>query len=154
MKRIWFTQQKQFDYISLRWGLGYITEDEAKEAIDSVPHMCGDEPPSLGPKIYTTCTHRLSGDYYVVEGSRFKAKPVEPRIEFTAHPVAIIQFSDRPSIVWQSFHDQLPLKLPELDLGITGVTFRQLQDEVFRRNRNITADTVFSINKLERINNG
>jgi len=148
MKRIWFTQQQQFDYIPLRLGLEYITEDEAKEAIATKYPQAKH---SLGPKLYTTRTHRLSGDYYVVEGSRFKAEPVEPWIEFTAHPVATIQFSDSPSIVWQSFHDQLPLKLPELDLGITGVTFAHLRDELFKLNRNVTADTVFHINKLERV---
>jgi hypothetical protein len=113
------------------------------------------------PKLYTTRTHKLNGDYYVVEGSRFKAKPVEPRIEFTAHPVATIKFTDehstllyRPLIDWHSPEDQIPSNLPELDLGISGVTFPHLRDELFKLNKNAVLDTIFHINKLERIYDG
>lgn len=176
MKRIWFTQQKPFDYIPLRLGLGYLTAEQADEARRKKYHKAA---PIFMPKLYTTRTHKLNGDYYVVEGSRFKAKPVEPRIEFTAHPVATIQFSDKVSINWYSPNDQIPTNLPELDLGIrgsgnmsvsvvragrsnlpeldlntTGLTFDHLRDELFKLNKNVTADTLFHINKLERIYDG
>ena len=156
MKRIWFTQQKPFDYIPLRLGLGYLTAEQAGAAMKTMyPSQSNFD---FAPKLYTTRTRQLSGDYYVVEGSRFKAKPVEPRIEFTAHPVATIQFADehltllyRPSIEWHSPEDQIPPNLPELDLGISGVTFSHLRDELFKLNKNAALDTLFHINKLERI---
>lgn len=176
MKRIWFTQQKPFDYIPLRLGLGYFTAEQADAAIRKKYHKVA---PIFMPKLYTTRTHKLNGDYYVVEGSRFKTKPVEPRIEFTAHPVATIQFSDKVSINWYSSNDQIPTNLPELDLGIrgsgnmsvsvvragrsnlpeldlntTGLMFNHLRDELFKLNKNVTADTLFHINKLERIYDG
>ena len=62
MKRIWFKQQKQFDYIPLMAGLGYISLQELK-AINVQREMEGD--PLLCPKIYTTRTHRLNGEYYI-----------------------------------------------------------------------------------------
>lgn len=148
MKRTWFIQQKQFDYIPLRLGLGYIDTAEAVEAIDKM------HPPranfDIAPKLYTIRTHRLSGDYYVVEGSRFKAKPVEPRIEFTSNPVATIKFLE-PIIEWYSIHDKIPINLPELDLGIRGVTFTHLRDELLKLNKNATVETKFHINRLERV---
>ena len=151
MKRIWFTQQKQFNYIPLRLGLGYITTAEAVEAIDKM------HPPQsnfdIAPKLYTIRPHPLSGDYYVVEGSRLEwpiARSVEPRIEFTAHPVATIKFSD-PSIEWYSIHDKIPVNLPELELGVRGVTFTHLRDELLKVHKNATVETQFHINKLERV---
>jgi hypothetical protein len=149
MKRIWFTQQKPFDYIPLRLGLGYLTAEQADAASEKIKY--GIARPTLLPKMYTTRKHRLSGEYYVVEGSRFKAKPVEPRIEFTAHPVATIIFSGDHKLDWYSHNDQIPINLPELDLGILGATFDHLRDELFKLNKNVTVDTKFHINRLESI---
>lgn len=148
MKRIWFTQQKQFDYIPLRMGLGYLTDEQVIEARRKIYKVyC----PIFSPKLYTTRTHRLNGDYYVVAGSRFKAKPVEPRIEFTAHPVATIQFKFPPVVEWNSQDDQIPTNLAEHDLGIQGATLDYLRAELFRLNKNVTGDTIFHVNKLEAI---
>ena len=151
MKRIWFTQQQQFDYIPLRLGLGYLTAEQADEARRK---RYGKVAPILLPKLYTTRTHRLNGEYYVVEGSRFKAKPLEPRIEFTAHPVATIQFNFPPVVEWHSQDDQIPTNLAEQDLGIQGVTLDHLRAELFRLNKKVTSDTIFHINKLEAISDG
>lgn len=162
MKRIWFTQQKPFDYVPLRWGLGYI------------------EPPSFersrfSPKIYTTRTHALKGEYYVVEGSRFKAKPVEPRIEFQVKASfkinlrkAILEFDDgligecgmldgyRLERLVGSFFKNVPKEIytyPELDLGVGGATFYNLRSELLRLNKNATLDTPFYVNLIEPILN-
>jgi len=151
MKRIWFTQQKQFDYIPLRLGLGYFTSEQADEARRKKYNKVA---PIFLPKLYTTRTHKLNGDYYVVEGSRFKAKPVEPRIEFTAHPVATIKFTFPPAVEWYSQEDTIPANIAELDLGIAGVTLDHVRAELFRLNKNVTTDTIFHINKLEAISDG
>lgn len=148
MKRIWFTQQKQFDYIPLRMGLGYLTSEQADE---SRRKKYGKVAPIFSPKLYTTRTHRLNGDYHVVVGSRFKAKPLEPRIEFTAHPVATIQFKIPPVVGWHSEDDHIPTNLAELDLGISGATLNHLRAELFKLNKNVTGDTIFHVNKLEAI---
>lgn len=151
MKRIWFTQQKQFDYIPLRLGLGYLTLEQARAAIaDKYPDTAR---PILLPKQFTTRKHRLNGDYYVVAGSRFKAEPLEPRIEFTAHDIATIKFTFPPTIEWHSQEDNIPSNLAEIDLGISGATFDHLRAELFRLNKNVTSDTIFHINKLEAIQN-
>jgi len=139
VKRIWMVQQKPFDYRPLRAGLGLITEE-----LDA-PGMTG-----LCPKIYTTRTHRLSGEYYVVEGSRFKAKPVVPEIRFKVTTVAslnlhdgVVTFPPRFDFSWKTF--------PEKDLGVKGATFEQLRDELLRLNKKATIDTPFFVNKLERL---
>ena len=149
MKRIWFTQQKPFDYIPLRLGLGYLTADQADA--DIAKKYPDTARPVLLPKLYTTRKHRLNGDYYVVTGSRFKAEPLEPRIEFTAHDVATIKFTFPPTIEWHSQEDKIPSNLAELDLGVSGSTLDHLRAELFRLNKNATNDTIFHINKLEAI---
>uniref|UniRef100_A0A6H1ZRW9 Uncharacterized protein n=1 Tax=viral metagenome TaxID=1070528 RepID=A0A6H1ZRW9_9ZZZZ len=152
-KRIWFTQQKPFDYLPLRAGLGLITEDKLKDH----PGFTG-----LCPKIYTTRTRPMQGEYYVVEGSRFKAKPVEPRIEFTARCVAKLWLhfrNGRIDTAISDFHDSISLDgdwyegytFPELDLGVKGTSFEQLRDELLRLNPKATIDSVFYVNKLEPI---
>lgn len=147
MKRIWFPQQKPFDYLPLRAGLGYITEDDLTASI--YPGMSRFT--MLCPKIYTTRTRPMSGEYYVVEGSRFKAKPVEPRIEFKVRKVAEIDMDgvltqrqgQEFNFVWRTF--------PEQDLGIKGATFDQLKSELMRLYPKTTMDTPFYVNLLEKV---
>ena len=182
MKRIWFSQQAPFGHMPLRAGLGLITEEELRmhgvfngtachEAIlKTHQRTCksltdiGYAPEMLCPKLYTTRTHPLSGEYFVVEGSRFKAKPVEPRIEFKVTPICLVDFKNKVFLdlnskkffaEWNYFTTYSPenghTTFPEHDLGIKGVSFSNLRDELLRLNKKATIDTAFFINKLEPI---
>lgn len=158
MKRIWFTQQQKLNcnYLPLRWGLGQYSD----EAIESFACLFKDDAPDnpkklYCPKIYTTRTHPLEGEYYVVEGSRFKAKPIEPRIEFRA--VANCQLDLRTALATadgKAWCTPLVLardghSFAELDLGTKRATFEQLRDELLRLNPKATLDTPFFVNKIE-----
>lgn len=153
MKRIWFTQQKPFDYVPLRWGLGYLRDDDGVEkgtsTLDKVlldhNFLYGNGEVSVCPKSYTTRTRKMSGEYYVVEGSRFKATAVEPRIEFQVlrvHELNLrtVELDGSPLIVPNTF--------AEFDLGITRATFDQLRDELLKLNPKATIDTPFYVHKL------
>ena len=137
----WFIQQKPFGYVPLRAGLGLITNDELREFPPSLEMLC--------KKIYTTRTHRLSGEYVVVEGSRFKAKPVVPEIRFKVSKVADLNLhgvvffppGNEFDFSWKTFAEQ--------DLGYCGATFEQLRDELLRLNKKATIETPFYINRLE-----
>lgn len=142
VKRIWFVQQKPYQYMPLRMGLGYI---QAKE----VYNFNGNDL-TFVPKIFTTRSHPMSGEYYVVEGSRFKAKPVEPDIRFKATNVAELNLhgvftfrSGSSDLSWKTF--------PEMDLGIRGSTFEMLRDELLRLNKKATLDTPFYVSQLDKI---
>lgn len=179
-KRIQFTQQKPFGYMPLRVGLGLASyEDmreygifygsEVKDAIlkmhqRSCPSLTDFEynPEMLCPKIYTTRTHRLSGEYYIVEGSRFKAKPVEPRIEFQVNHTWELSLKHGLIYPWHTLKagsvwggtgilEKDGLTFPELDLGVKGVAFEQLRDELLRLNKKATSETRFYVNLLEPI---
>ncbi len=154
MKRIWFVQQKPFNYLPLRAGLGLITEEELKSqtincaGVERFTVLC--------PKIYTTRTRSMNGEYYVVEGSRFKAKPVEPKIEFQVEISDELDlrrgvFRKGDPIVGWAIADRNGLSFPELDLGIRGTTFKQLRDELLRLNPIATIDTPFYVNLMEKI---
>ncbi len=153
-KRIWFVQQKPFDYLPLRAGLGLITEKELElqtQACASISRFT-----VLCPKIYTTRTRPMNGEYYVVEGSRFKAKPVEPRIEFRVEISEEFDlrrgiFRKGNVLVSWAIASRNDLSFPELDLGIRGATFEKLRDELLRLNPKATIDTPFYVNLLERI---
>ena len=165
MKRIWFKQQKPFDYMPLRAGLGLASSEElaAYNTERARVTPIGVQPPTftrLCEKIYTTRTRGMSGEYYVVEGSRFKAKAVEPEIKFEAEPIYILYLQTL------SIHDlngeyvcstirRVNFKghctFPELDLGYRGATFEQLRDELLKLNPKATIDTPFYVNKLTPI---
>lgn len=180
VKRIFFTQQKPFGYAPIRAGLKLITDEElreyaifygseVKEAILKAHHRScpsltdfGYNPGMLCPKVYTTRTRRLSGEYVVVEGSRFKAKPVEPRIEFQVnqswelslkHGLIYPWHTVKAGSVWggTSILEKDGLTFPELDLGYRGATFEQLRDELMRLNKKATIETPVYINLLEPI---
>ncbi len=154
MKRIWFVQQKNLNinYLPLRWGLGQYTNSQIETLSGLFKPDAPDNPKNkYCPKLYTTRTHSLSGEYYVVEGSRFKATPVEPRIEFQVRKVAKLNLhgvlEQQPGhefdFYWKTF--------PAQDLGVRGTTFEQLRDELLRLNPKATIDTPFYVNKLEPI---
>ena len=183
----------------LRAGLGLITEDELKEWSDRHCKKCGlmmvsqryrmahfpDSPAcecknpeslmELCPKIYTTRKSPLKGEYYVVEGSRFKAKPVEPRIEFkveqsweldlgleaikfgkTMANHTLLQKKEIDDFVIrklvESFNTLEGHSFPELDLGYKTATFEGLKNVLLNCNKGTTIDTPFYVNRLEPIN--
>lgn len=152
MKRIWFTQQKQYNYIPMRLGLGYI---EDAEVINQNRRYV--------PKIYTTRLHPLFGEYYVVEGSRFKAVPLNPKIEFKVTSNALLNLSEglvcpihngKPDYEsWECVEilDKDDLTFAELDLGYKGATYSDLRNELIHLNPRVTIDTRFYVNLLERV---
>jgi hypothetical protein len=152
-KRIWFTQQAPMNYIPLRMGLGYILAAEVYNFNGNGLTLC--------PKLYTTRTHPLSGEYIVVEGSRFKAKPVEPEIKFKADFVASFTINDviQYGISWLEMalyafrirFGNINRSFPEFDLGFRGATFENLRDELLKLNKKATIDTSFYVNRLEAI---
>ncbi len=142
VKRIWFTQQKPFDYLPLRAGLGLITEEELSNH-HGFTGLC--------PKIYTTRTRPMKGEYYVVEGNRFKAKPVEPGIKFKVTKVAELNLHGVVSVSPGNEFDFSWKTFAEQDLGYKGATLEQLRDELLRLNPKATIDTSFYVNLLERI---
>lgn len=147
MKRIWFVQQKPLNYAPLRAGLGYIPISKL--------------PSNLTLKIYTSRLKPLSGEYYVVEGSRFKAKPVEPQIKFQVkhswklclQRQAIVIPDEDDGFVWfpTSYLKHGGLRFTELDLGIKGSLFSDLRNILLRLNPKATIDSVFYVNRLEPI---
>ncbi len=145
MKRLFFTQQKPFDYRPLRAGLGLISLLEL-----NAPGMTG-----LCPKLYTTRTRPMKGEYYVVEGSRSKATPVEPRIEFSIGDTCRLDLREelvtRDGEMWvkTTILDRGLSSFAELDLGIKGSSFEELRDILLRLNPKATIDSVFYVNKLE-----
>lgn len=168
MKRIWFTQQAPFDYMPLRAGLGLIGVDElyewavfngskAKEVIlKSHQRSCKSladityHPELVVPKLYTTRTRPLWGEYYVVEGSRFKATPVDPEIRFRITHVAQLNLQGVVTFLPGHEFDFSWKDFPKQDLGYCA-GFDVLRDELLRLNKKATLDTVFYINKIEAI---
>jgi len=158
MKRIFFTQQQKLNcnYLPLRWGLGLYTDEHIRKFSEIFRPDAPDHPGQYCPKVYTTRTRPMNGEYYVVEGSRFKAKPVEPRIEFQVRISEELDirrgvFKKDNTIVGWAIADRNGLSFPELDLGIIGSSFEQLRDELLRLNPKATIDTPFYVNLLERI---
>jgi len=170
VKRIWMVQQKPFGYAPLRAGLDLITEEdlreygifygsEVKDAIlkmhqRSCPSLTdfGYNPEMLCQKIYTTRTRRLSGEYIVVEGSRFKAKPVEPEIRFQVNHTWELSLKHGLIYPWHTVKAGSVCKdgltFPELDLGIKKATFEQLRAELLCLNKKATIETPFYVNLI------
>ncbi len=165
MKRIFFTQQKNLhiNYLPMRWGLGQYSDKQIKELTDMFLPDAPDSPAKYCPKIYTTRTHPLSGEYYVVEGSRFKAKPVEPRIEFQVTSTALLNLADglvcpvhdgKPDYEgWACVEilDKNKFSFAELDLGIKGSSFSQFRDILLHLNPKATLETPFYVSLLEKL---
>lgn len=162
-KRIWMVQQKNLhcNYLPLRWRLGQYSDEQMDELFSKFKPDAPDHPKQYCPKLYTTRTHPLSGEYYVVEGSRFKAKPVENEIKFIVTEryqlhlrLEIIRsdaiFGD-PGWRHVSLLDKNGLTFPELDLGIKGSSFLDLKETLIHLNPKLTEDTLFYVNKLEPI---
>lgn len=154
MKRIWFVQQQPFDFMPLKVGLGMITEKELQEYPIDWALKKKDNMPILCPKIYTTRTRPMAGEYQVVRGSRFKAVPLDPPIEFKVE--SNVQFDLKSLTVPMPENNFLypnglskSYTIPELDLGVVGTTVEMLRDELLRSYKKATIDTPFYINKLE-----
>ena len=120
----------------LRAGLGYIPASELLS--------------NLSPKTYTSRLKPLSGEYYVVEGSRFKAKPVEPEIKFKVSKVAELNLHGVLTVLPGNEFDFSWKTFAEKDLGTKGATFEMLRDELLRLNKKATLDTPFYVNLLEK----
>ena len=156
MKRIWFVQQQPFDFMPLKAGLGIITEKEL-EHYNNLKNLYPEtDVGTLCPKIYTTRTRRMMGEYQVVQGSRFKAKPLDPPIQFKVVESFEIDFKSESLLccgesLHLSYLNTSKYTLAELDLGIDGTTTKKLHSELLRLNKKATVDTTFYINKLEPI---
>jgi hypothetical protein len=156
--RIWFVQQQPFDFMPLKAGLGIITEGDLKD-YEAKRNNCPDSSVgALCPKIYTTRTRPMAGEYQVVRGSRFKAVPLDPPIEFQVKSSVPFNLKDLsiPMSVDITGAPELHKNytIPELDLGVVGTTAETLRDELLKSYKKATIDTLFYINKLEPINNG
>lgn len=134
-----------------------ITEDEL-ENYDNNRSLWPTEPTTfLCPKIYTTRTRRMSGEYQVVQGSRYKAVPLDPPIEFQVKSSVPFNLKDlsvsMSGFVGGDFDLLKRFTIPELDLGIMGTTAAMLRDELLKLNKKATVDTPMFINRLELIAN-
>jgi hypothetical protein len=98
----------------------------------------------------------MSGEYQVVRGSRFKAKPLDPPIQFKVEESFEIDLNTSMlmvcgSAVHASCLNSSEYTFAELDLGIDGTTTKALHSELLRLNKKATVDTTIYINKLEPI---
>jgi hypothetical protein len=148
-KRIWFNTEKVKSppYFSLRWGLGEFDEASAKVEGEGYGYCL---------KLYTTRLHPLKGEYVVVEGSRFRAKAVEPRIEFQVTMSVKLDlrhavFEKGDTICGWAIANRDGLTCPEHDLGVVGKTYLELCGELLQLNRGATLDTPFFVNLIEKI---
>ena len=157
MKRIWFPQQKDWDYIPLRWGLGYYSEDNVREILTKENLVFGNGELPICAKIYTTRTKPLKGDYYVVQGNRFKASALEPRIEFRVNMSCQLDLrnglvtTDGNTWATTEILSRNGRNFAELDFGDMGVTFEQFRDELLKLYPKTTIDTPFFVSKLDRL---
>lgn len=152
-KRVWFVQQQPFDFMPLKAGLGIITELELSEYFGHWNKFSMNKRPVLCPKIYTTRTRPMKGEYQVVRGSRFKAVPLDPPIEFQVRSSVPFNLRDLsiPMVIDVTGPPGLHKKytIPELDLGVVGTTAEMLREELLKLNKKATLDTPMYINKLE-----
>lgn len=161
MKRLGTNQQELFGYMPLRAGLELITPEELQQfqdeqnqnALTCVGYLC--------PKLYTTRPHALTGEYYVVKGSWYKAKAIEPRIELKVTQTWELDlknalFKTRTEKYGEGWGSLAMLSengytFPELDLGYRGASFDDLRTELLKLNKKATIETPFYINRLEPI---
>ena len=108
-----------------------------------------DHPNKYCKKVFTTRTHPMQGEYYVVEGSRFKAKPVVPEIRFKVTKVAELNLHGVLTVLPGNEFDFSWKTFPEMDLGVKGATFADLSGELLRLNKKATMETPFYVNLLE-----
>lgn len=149
----------------LKAGLGTITTEELREycifhapevkpellklyklrdkSITDIEYL----PELLCPKLYTTRSHRLNGDYQVVEGSRYRDEvhPADPEILLTAVCRGQLDIRNRTL-------NGSPLLFPDsfaqADLGIRNATFDDLISVILKLNKKNTIDSKFYINRL------
>ena len=149
MKRIFFSQQRPFFYIPLRWGLGQYSDEQITKFSEMFKPDAPDHPNKYCKKVFTTRTHPMQGEYYVVEGSRFKAKPVVPEIRFKVTKVAELNLHGVLTVLPGNEFDFSWKTFPEMDLGVKGATFADLSGELLRLNKKATMETPFYVNLLE-----
>ncbi len=177
MARIWMNTQKEFDYLSLRWGLGQMTEQQVLDHewegwsphgyyfTEITGHM-----EKVCPKIYTTRLGQLhfnsvkpqkSPVYEVVQGSRYGAKPVDPPIKFKVErtytlflksqsiwsPIPL-NTPEKYSAPW-SYLDKDGYTFPELDLGFKGATWEMLVKVLLDLNKKATINSQFLVHVLK-----
>ncbi len=157
MRRIWFPQQKEWDYLPLRWGLGYYSDKDIRDILNEGNLVFGNGELPICTKLYTTRVSPLKGEYYVVQGSRFKASALEPRIEFRVDTYCQLDLKNElvttdgktwstPTILARN-----GCNFTELDLGNKGATFEQFRDELLRLYPKTTINTPFFVSKLDRL---
>lgn len=162
MAWIHFTQGEAFGYIPLKLGLGYWKETDFPDKRDLYYYSeragCRVR---LCSKIYTTRLKPLKPHltYIVVKGSRYKAKPVEPKIEFRVRGVWELHLRSQELYNYDYGEirygnegleklSQGGLTYPQLDLGFKYATFEDLVEELLALNKKAALDTPFYINKL------
>jgi len=154
VRRIWMVQQQPFNFMPLKAGLGLITENELAQ-YEEYKNKCPTT--TLCPKIYTTRTRPIAGEYQVVRGSRFKAVPLDPPIEFQVKSSVPFNLKKLSMPMDKNITGSIELHkkytIPELDLGIVGISAEFLREELLRLNKKATLDTPMYINKLEPIDN-
>lgn len=153
---MWFVQQKHFDYMPLKAGLGMITEVELKDYFGHWNKFPSATRPVLCPKKFTTRTRRMSSEYQVVQGSRFKAVPLDPPIQFKVTESIPYNLKNNTiivndKVVPSELLDEGDFTFPEMDLGIKGTDYLHLRDELLKLNKKTTINTEFFINRLEPI---
>lgn len=165
MKRLWFVTQNPLRYMPLKAGLEIITPEEFREygifygsevkaeLLKFYQQKCKSltdieyNPEMLYPKTFTTRSHKLNGNYHVVEGSRYRDEvhPVDPEIALTAVCKGQLDLRNRTL-------DGSPLAFPDsfaqADLGIRNVTFDDLISVLLKLNKSHTIDTKFYVNRL------
>lgn len=170
MANIWMNTQKDFNYHSLRWGLGLESEKEAKGYFYT--EMTGARELTC-PKIFTTRLSQLhfnradprkSPVYNVVKGARYGAKPLDPPIRFQVERSYTLFL--KSGTIWSS----TPLKgvpekysttwdylnkdgytFPELDLGFRGATWEMVVKTLLALNKKATVDSQFVVNVLKPV---
>lgn len=183
MARIWMKTQKEFDYLPLRWGLDIMTKEQVLEHVWEgwMPRGCyfteiTGARETICPKIYTTrlsqlhldpINPRLSPVYEVIEGSRYRAKPLDPPIRFQVERTYTLFLKSQS--IWSSTKLPAPFidseysapwsylnkdgyTFPELDLGFKNATWEMLVKVLLDLNKKATIDSQFVVNVLKPVN--
>uniref|UniRef100_A0A6M3LWR9 Uncharacterized protein n=1 Tax=viral metagenome TaxID=1070528 RepID=A0A6M3LWR9_9ZZZZ len=162
MRNTWMLTLQEWNFLQLRWGLGYITEEEVRARLKLCNLVFGDGSLPICKKLYTTRKKPMHGEYQVVTGSYIKAKPVDPPIRFVVNTMYTLNL--RTGDIWSpekfpnwTYHETISFlnrdgrTFAELDLGIPGTLFSTLRDELLKLNKKygVTENTPMYINVLE-----
>ena len=162
MRNTWMLTLQEWNFLQLRWGLGYITEDEVWDEMEKRNFVFADGTLPICKKLYTTRKKPMYGEYQVVTGSYIKAKPVEPPIRFRVNTRYTLNL--KTGEIWSpekfpngtygetiNFLNRDGKTFAELDLGIPGTLFSTLRAELLKLNKKykVTETTPMYINVLE-----